>query len=162
MGKTTLLSSLLPLLSEAGLRVGVVKHAHHGFDIDHEGRDSHTIRKAGAAQIAIASKHRMAFIEEVGEREVEPLLLDALSLLRFERLDLVISEGFKRAPIPKIELYRPGISEFATLCEKDEYIIALASDSPVKLKRKIPQLDLNNVEQVAAFIIDWYKQNLKT
>lgn len=151
MGKTTLLSALLPILRKAGLRVGVVKHAHHGFDIDHEGGDSYIIRKAGAAQIAVASKNTMAFIEEVVKREVEPLLLDAWSILRPNRLDMVISEGFKRAPIPKIELYRPDLSEQPTLCEGDDYIIALTSDRPVKVQREMPQL--NNVGQISEFIL---------
>ncbi|MFT5258608.1 MAG: molybdopterin-guanine dinucleotide biosynthesis protein MobB [Saprospiraceae bacterium] len=154
-GKTTLLAKVLPLLNERGLRVGVVKHAHHQFEIDHEGRDSYLLRKAGASQIAIASQTRRAYIEELPSEEKQPELSDALALLKPGNIDLVISEGFKLAPIPKIELHRAGQGN-PLMCEQDLHIFAIAVDEKLPLSRNIPQLDLNDVESFTQFIVDWF------
>jgi molybdopterin-guanine dinucleotide biosynthesis protein MobB len=153
-GKTTLLTQLIPVLKQRGLRVGVVKHAHHNFDIDHPGKDSYEFRQAGAEQVAVASHKRIAWIKENPVDKNEPDLLDALSALDINNLDLVIAEGFKRESFAKIELHRPSLGQ-PLLCTKDKNIIALATDADVTVT-PIPQLlDLNNVDEIAEFIISY-------
>lgn len=151
-GKTTLLSNLIPLLIKRDLRVGVVKHAHHTFDMDHPGKDSYEVRQAGASQVAIASKKRIAWIKEHTEYGDEPVLPDALSALDVDSLDLVIVEGFKTEPFAKIELHRPSLGK-PLMCTKDNNIIALATDEYIAEAPAIRQLDLNNVEEIAEFIV---------
>ena len=150
-GKTTLLTKLLPLLKEEGLRVAVVKHAHHSFDIDHPGKDSYELRKAGADQILVASRQRIAFIKESPTRRNEPVLEEALALLNPNELDLVLVEGFKLAEIRKIELHRPALGN-PLLFPQDKLIIAIATDAPLKKKPSIPQLNLNKPDDIATFI----------
>lgn len=151
-GKTTLLTKLLPVLDAAGLRVGVLKHAHHDFDIDHPGKDSHDLRHAGAEQMVIASSKRMALIKERETSDNEPDLNEALALLDPSTLDLVLVEGFKREPFAKIELHRPSLGK-PLLFPKDNNIIAIAVDAPLKdIDTNIPCLDINNIEAIAHFI----------
>ncbi len=151
-GKTTLLTKLIPVLNERGLRVGIVKHAHHSFDIDHPGKDSYELRHAGAAQVAVASRERIAWIREYRDGRDDSTLQDALAALDTSSLDLVIVEGFKREHFPKIELHRPSRGK-PLLCTDDRNIIALASDERVDAAPTIPQLDLNNVNEIAGFIL---------
>ncbi len=151
-GKTTLLTQVLPLLKESGLRVGMVKHAHHSFDIDHPGKDSYELRKAGAAQMLVASRRRTALIIEAPLRQEEPQLEDALALLQSDALDLVLVEGFKLAHIPKIELHRPSMGK-ALMYPHDPDIIAIASDSPLPdIPASLVQLDLNQPREIADYI----------
>lgn len=151
-GKTTLLKRLLPLLSERGLRVGVVKHAHHGFDIDHPGKDSYELRKAGAAQMLIASRARWALmVEHVRDRE--PRLDEVLLELDQGALDLVLVEGFKEERFPKIELHRPSLGA-PLLYPRDDTIIAIATDAPLPQPTQLPLLDLNRPDEIAAFIVE--------
>ncbi len=160
-GKTTLLTRLIPVLKKRGLRIGVVKHAHHNFDIDHPGKDSYEFRRAGAEQVAVASHKRIAWIKEIQENNKEPSLSDALSALDINELDLVIAEGFKHENFAKIELHRPGLGQ-SLLCTQDKNIIALATDADVTTT-PVPQLlDLNNVDEIADFIISFVdKHNSK-
>lgn len=151
-GKTTLLKKLIPILNAHGLRTGVVKHAHHTFDIDHPGKDSYELRHAGAGQVAVASRERIAWIREYRDDREETTLLDALSALDINHLDLVIVEGFKHENFPKIELHRPALGH-PLLCAKDSSIIALAADERVVGAPDIQQLDLNNANTIADFII---------
>lgn len=157
-GKTTLLTQLIPILNQSNLRVGVVKHAHHNFDIDHPGKDSYELRQAGAEQIAVASKKRIAWIKEYKVDKDEPLLADALSALDTNDLDLVIVEGFKSESFAKIELYRPSIGK-PLMCTHDKNIIALATDAHVTATPIPKLLDLNNVHQIAEFIISHIKKS---
>lgn len=163
-GKTTLLSLLIPLLKAKGLRIGLVKHAHHTFDIDHPGKDSYQLRKAGATEIVIASRERIATITEIADKQDEPSLLEALSVMQTDNLDLVLVEGFKMEPIPKIELHRKRLKK-PYLYPEDKHIVALAEDStPVNLacsdaKHNIQCLDLNQPEKIADFIVEWLKQS---
>lgn len=151
-GKTTLLTKLLPVLRATGLRVGVLKHAHHDFDIDHPGKDSHDLRHAGAEQMVIASSKRMALIKERKTSDNEPDLNEALAILDPATLDLVLVEGFKREPFPKIELYRPALRK-PLLFPKDNNIIAIATDAPLEVAPSIiPCLDLNDIEAISEFI----------
>ena len=157
-GKTTLLTTLLPLLKKQGLRVGMVKHAHHQFDIDHPGKDSYELRKAGAQQMLVASRQRMALIVESATQQDEPVLEDALAMLIPEQLDLVLVEGFKLAAIPKIELHRSSLGK-PLMYPHDKHIIAIASDEPLDiLDSKITQLNLNQTQEIAEFILHTFMQ----
>lgn len=153
-GKTTLLTGLLPLLRARGLRVGVVKHAHHAFDMDQPGKDSHTLRESGASQIVVASSQRIASIEEQPTRGREPHLADALARINPADIDLVIAEGFKAECFPKIELHRPSMGK-PLLCRQDNNIIAVASDEALDLPDGVLALDLNAQQDIADFVISW-------
>jgi len=155
-GKTTLLSKLIPLLKGRGLRLALLKHAHHSFDIDQPGKDSYTLRRAGADQVLIASSHRVAIIKERSEASREPRLADILPCVDTRALDLVLVEGFKREPIPKVELYRPSLGK-PMIHADDPHVIAVASDVPFSLARDLPHLDLNRPEEILDFVLDWYE-----
>jgi molybdopterin-guanine dinucleotide biosynthesis protein B len=150
VGKTTLLIKLLPILKQHGLRVGIIKHAHHDFDIDHPGKDSYELRKAGATQMLVGSRQRFALVVERNAAQ-EPHLSDFMPHLLQEHLDMVLVEGFKPALIPKIEVHRPGLRK-PLLCLQDESFIAVASDERIDAL-PIPQLDLNDTESIADFVI---------
>lgn len=153
-GKTTLLTHLLPLLKLKGLRVGVVKHAHHRFDIDYPGKDSYELRLAGASQMLVASRKRMAWVKESLENRPEPVLEEALLALETEHLDLVLVEGFKQAAIPKIELHRPALGK-PLMYPAMPNIIAIATDAPLTDKNiSLPLLNLNQPIEIAGFIIE--------
>ncbi len=152
-GKTTLLKRLLPLLSARGLRVGMVKHAHHSFDVDHPGKDSYELRKSGAAQMLVASRARWALVVEQ-PRDREPRLDEVLLELDQAALDLILVEGFKDERFAKIELHRPSLRR-PLLFPQDDSIIAVASDAPLDDPTELPQLDLNRPEDIAAFIVDY-------
>lgn len=150
-GKTTLLRRLLPLLKARGLRVGVVKHAHHSFDTDLPGKDSYELRKAGAAQMLVASRRRWALVTETANAR-EPRLEDALRHLDQSALDLVLVEGFKAESFPKIELHRPSLG-FPLLCREDRSIIAVATDVPLATDPGVPRLDLNRPREIVEFML---------
>ncbi len=159
-GKTTLLVKLLSIFTKQSLRVGVVKHAHHTFEIDYPGKDSYELRKAGASQVLIASKKRWALIVENPAKEDKSLNAH-LKNLDQENLDLVLIEGFKPEVIPKIELYRPSLRK-PLLFPEDNSIIAIATDAELPQSTQLPLLDLNNPEQIAEFIIDRFLHNAQT
>ena len=147
-GKTTVLVRLVPLLAGRGLRVSTVKHAHHGFDIDHPGKDSYRHRGAGATEVLVASAKRWALIHELHEAP-EPELAELLA--RMTPVDLVLIEGFKRDPHPKLEIWRRSNGK-PLLCPDDPHIVAVASDEPVE-GLPVPRLDLNDPDALARFII---------
>jgi len=152
-GKTTLLLKILPLLKARGIRVGMIKHAHHQFEIDHPEKDSYRLRKeGGVSQMLVASRKRWVLMTETDEFD-EPYL-DAL-LPQFEQslLDLILVEGFKHEAFPKLEVHRPSLGRHL-LCLEDENIIAVASDAPVNAVNHLPLLDINAPEQITQFIID--------
>ena len=157
-GKTTLLTRLLPLLKLRGIRIGVVKHAHHRFDIDYPGKDSYELRLAGASQMLVASRKRIAWVKESQENRPEPVLEEALQVLETEHLDLVLVEGFKQAAIPKIELHRPALGKplmYPTMSN----IIAIATDAPLTDKNiNLPILNLNQPDEIAEFIVETFLQ----
>ncbi len=157
-GKTTLLTRLLPLLQQAGLRVAVVKHAHHSFEVDQPGKDSWALRHAGAAQTLVASRRRAALITEFDPPHGEPPLRELLPMLDPARLDLILVEGFKREVFPKIELHRPALGR-PLLCGRLPHIIAVASDAPLRLPRPLPLLDLNDPAAIAGFIIGFHRHH---
>ncbi|WP_416410908.1 molybdopterin-guanine dinucleotide biosynthesis protein MobB [Pantoea sp. App145] len=149
-GKTTLLEKVIPLLKAQGIRPGLIKHTHHHMDIDTPGKDSYLLRKAGAAQVIVASNQRWALMCETPD---EPLNLEQLaSCMDKSMLDLVLVEGFKDEPIAKIVLWRAGVKgEMEDLL--DEHVIAVASDADLELP--ITSLDINQPEQIAEFIGQW-------
>ena len=151
-GKTTLLVALIPLLRQKGLRVALIKHAHHDFDIDTPGKDSYELRKAGASQVVVASARRMAYIRE-SEPVGDPPLEDLINTLDTGHVDLVLVEGFRHVPFPKIELHRPALKH-DLIFPGDASVIAVASDEAVDTGG-LPRLDINNPEDVMRFIIDW-------
>lgn len=151
-GKTTLLIQLIPLLAQQGVRVAMIKHAHHDFDIDTPGKDSHELRKAGASQVLIASDRRSALMTEYPALQ-EPQLEALVAALDPEATDLVLVEGFRHIPFCKIELHRPALGH-PLLCRQDKNIIAVATDASLD-GIAVAQLDLNNAGAVTAFIIDW-------
>ncbi|ENM8381171.1 bifunctional molybdopterin-guanine dinucleotide biosynthesis adaptor protein MobB/molybdopterin molybdotransferase MoeA [Vibrio sp. Vb0937] len=155
-GKTTLLEALLPKLTEAGLRIGMLKHAHHNFDVDKPGKDSYRLRKAGASQMLIASRNRFALMTETPEAEAEFEYL----LTRFDEdmLDVVLVEGCKNIAFPKIELHREEVGK-PWLYPNDENIIAIASDGG-ELDSELPQMNINDLEAIAQFVIQ-YVQDAK-
>ncbi len=152
-GKTALLKKLLPRLTAQGLRIGMIKHAHHRFDIDHPGKDSFELRKAGAEQMLIASGSRWALMTDTPDREEEdPDLMELLARLDTDTLDLVLVEGFKTQPFNKIELQRPSLGK-PLLYPTDSSIIAVATDAPLAEETTLPLLDLNDPAAIAHFII---------
>ncbi|HEY3487261.1 MAG TPA: molybdopterin-guanine dinucleotide biosynthesis protein B [Gammaproteobacteria bacterium] len=158
VGKTTLLLKLLPLLCERGLCVGMIKHAHHNFDIDKPGKDSFELRKAGAQQMLVTSNQRWALMVE-REYEQEPKLDEHIAHLDYATLDLILVEGFKHGRFPKIELHRPALHK-PLLFPEDEFIVAVASDSPLILPDHIERLDLNDEIQIMNFICSRFLSHL--
>ncbi|QDX81026.1 molybdopterin-guanine dinucleotide biosynthesis protein B [Denitratisoma sp. DHT3] len=147
-GKTTLLEAVIALMTNRGLKVSLVKHAHHGFDIDRPGKDSWRHREAGAGEIALITDKRWVLMHEA--RNEEPPRLDDI-LRRMSPCDLVLLEGFKRAAHPKIEVHRPILGKPPVWTE-DCDIVAVASDAAIDCP--LPRLDLNDPEQVAGFILE--------
>lgn len=156
-GKTTLLIELIPLLNNTNLRLGVIKHTHHKVDVDHPGKDSYLLRKAGASRVLLASSKRWALMVEE-ESEVEPELEDLLSRLDTSCLDLVLVEGFRHLCFPKIELHRPVLGK-PLLFPEDPSIIALATDESPPSDLRLPCLDLNNPMMIRDFILRWLGQS---
>ena len=154
-GKTTLLTRLIPILNRQGLKIGLVKHAHHRFDIDHPGKDSYELRKAGACEMLVASAKRWALVHESQERTGDPVLEELLPHLSLEELDLVLVEGFKHESLPKIELHRPSLGK-PYLFPNVPGIIALATDLAPREDIEIPVLDLNKINEIAEFIMGKY------
>lgn len=152
-GKTSLLKKLLPLLQAHGLRVGMVKHTHHDFDIDQPGKDSYELRKAGASQMLIASGRRWALMVETETRE-DPELQQMIDQLDQASLDLILVEGFKHVAFPKIELHRNALGK-PLLYPRDPNIVAFACDGEPPQDLPLPRLDLNEPRRIADFIIDW-------
>jgi molybdopterin-guanine dinucleotide biosynthesis protein B len=146
-GKTTLVEGIIPILVGAGYRIAVVKHAHHAFDIDHPGKDSWRHRKAGAAEVLVTSGQRWALMHEL-RTEAEPTL--AQHLTRLSPCDLVLVEGFKREPMPKLEVHRRATGK-PVLFEGDGNIVAIATDEP--LASDLPQFALEDHAGIAAFIL---------
>lgn len=150
-GKTTLLTALIPILKHRGLRIGLIKHSHHNFQIDQLGKDSFRLREAGASPVMLVSTHRRAIITEITPAR-EPTLDDELKFFDQSELDLLLVEGFKAEPFPKIELHRASLKQ-ALLYQSDTDIIAIATDATLELSRDLTQLNINQPEMIAEFIL---------
>ena len=153
-GKTTLLKQLIPLLREQGLRLAIIKHSHHDFEIDHPGKDSYELHHAGSLQTLITSKYRSALISENPAHQ-EPDFQTTLQQLDLSNIDLVLVEGFRdEKSLARIELHRPSI-EKPLIHPQAQNIIAVASDEPINTH--LPVLDLNHLEEICNFILNWLK-----
>ena len=157
-GKTTLLKKLIPVLKERGLRIGLAKHAHHGFEIDIPGKDSYELRKAGASQVIVGSQLRWAHIVETPEQPSKPSLASLISKFDQDSLDLILIEGFKLENIPKIEVYRSELGK-GRLANDQSNFIAVATDDKLSDDEKLPVLDLNHIEEIADFILKQINKN---
>jgi molybdopterin-guanine dinucleotide biosynthesis adapter protein len=153
-GKTTLLIQLIPVLTQMGLRVGLIKHSHHSFQIDHPGKDSFELRQAGASPVMIVSSHRRAIITEIMPAK-EPSLDEELQYFDQSELDLILVEGFKSEKFPKIELHRPSL-EKPFLYPNDPNIIAIASDCRLQIPSYLTQLDINLPQSIADYIMNHF------
>ena len=146
-GKTTLIEKLIPRFAGAGLRVSLIKHAHHTFDVDQPGKDSYRHRHAGASEVLVTSSRRWVLMHEL-RGAAEPSFEEQLKKLL--PCDIVIVEGFKHASIPKLEVWRRATGE-PLLHPNDRHIVAVASDS--KFETKLPLLDLNDDAAISSFIL---------
>ena len=155
-GKTTLIEQVIPEITRRGLKVSVIKHAHHGFDIDKPGKDSYRHRDAGATEVLITSPERWALIHELRDAP-EPPLPELLA--RMEPVDLVLIEGQKHLQIPKIEVWRPALGRTPRYGE-DPCVIAVATDAMEDLAGacSLPVLNLDAVESVADFVLAQWRQ----
>ena len=146
-GKTTLIEKLIPLFVERGLKVSLIKHAHHTFDVDQPGKDSYRHRHAGCTEVLVSSSRRWALVHEL-RGAIEPGFGELLE--RLSPCDLVLIEGFKRERVPKLEVYRAVTGE-PLLHPQDHDIVAIASDQ--RIDTRLPQFDLNDAPGIAAFVL---------
>ncbi len=147
-GKTTLIEKLVPLLTGHGLRISLIKHAHHGFDVDRPGKDSYRHREAGCSEVLVSSSNRWALMHEL--RGAPEPSFDEL-VARLSPCDLVLVEGFKREPIPKLEVHRAANPGAAPIFPHDPHIVGIATDVP--LVTQLPVFPLEEVESIAKFVI---------
>ncbi|TMH36466.1 MAG: molybdopterin-guanine dinucleotide biosynthesis protein B [Betaproteobacteria bacterium] len=146
-GKTTLIDRLVPRFTSRGLTVSLVKHAHHEFDIDQPGKDSFLHREAGCEEVLITSSARWALMHELhGAKE---LSVDE-AIARISPCDLLLIEGFKTAPIPKLEIYRRSLGK-PLLHPDDPHILAIASDGA--LTTLLPHFEIDDVDDISAFVL---------
>ncbi len=157
-GKTTLLEQLIPILKQQGVRVGLIKHSHHNFQIDQSGKDSFRLRAAGASPVMLVSTHRRVIITGIGSNQ-EPNLNEELKLFDQSQVDLVLVEGFKAEPFPKIELHRSSLKQ-PLLYPNDPDIIAIASDELLELPEHLPNLDINQPQMIVDFILKEFMERL--
>jgi molybdopterin-guanine dinucleotide biosynthesis protein B len=152
-GKTHLVERLIPALKLRGLRVSVVKHAHHKFDIDHPGKDTYRHREAGAFEVVVASDKRLALMREFEQ----PARLSVHHLLAelYDGVDWVLVEGFKESNLLKLEIWRADAGKPARYPE-DDFIVAIATDSPDRMPEPTlrPVLDLNDPDAIAQWLVD--------
>ena len=147
-GKTTLIEQLIPRFVAMGLKVSLIKHAHHGFDIDKPGKDSYRHREAGASEVLLTSNQRWVLMHEL-RGELEPTLEEQIKLL--SPCDLALVEGYKTNDlIPKLEVYRPSVGK-PPIHPEHPNIVAVASDAPVATA--LPVLDINDPDAIARFIV---------
>jgi len=142
-----MIENLIPLLAQQGFRVSVIKHAHHAFDVDKPGKDSFRHRQAGASEVLVSSGARWALMHEL-RGEAEPELPQLL--MRLSPCDLVLVEGFKQQPIPKIEIHRKATGQ-ALLYPDDRHIVAIATDA--QIESALPRFGLDDHAAIMDFIL---------
>lgn len=152
-GKTTLMRRLIPELSNRDIRCAVVKHAHHEFDIDYPGKDSYELRKAGANQVLVGSGERWALVTET-RTGADAKLPDFLQHLAIVDIDLILVEGFRDTPFPKIEVHRHALQR-ELFYPTDEFIIAIATDIPDSHRHRIPAFDIERVDTLGDFLVEY-------
>lgn len=150
-GKTTLIEKLIPELVKRGCRVATIKHNKHGFDIDHEGKDSWRHKKAGACATVIACPTQVALIEDIGRDYTLGEIRDNY----IKGADVILAEGYKGNPFPKIEVFRSGLKR-ELLCGKEDNLLAVASD--VRLDIGVPCFDINDIQRIADLIENQLKK----
>ena len=146
-GKTTLIEKLIPLFVKRGVKVSLIKHAHHHFDVDKPGKDSYRHRHAGCSEVLVASSKRWALMHELRD-EREPYLQELIR--HISPCDLLLVEGFKWEQVPKLVVHRESVGE-PLMDLNDPYIIAVASDA--RIETALPQYDLDDVEGIATCIL---------
>ena len=146
-GKTGLMERLVTEITGRGFTVSTVKHAHHTFDVDHPGKDSHRHRVAGATEVLLASRNRIALMHELRDEDEPPL---SALLRRLSPVDLVLVEGYKRDPHPKVEAHRAETGN-PLIAPDDPTVRAVAADVPLTLDR--PVFDLNDTQAIADFVL---------
>ncbi|WP_231889164.1 molybdopterin-guanine dinucleotide biosynthesis protein MobB [Mangrovibacter phragmitis] len=147
-----MLKKVIPLLRDAGIRPGLIKHTHHDMDVDTPGKDSYELRKAGALQTLVVSARRWVLMTETPDN-TDVDLFSLAKKLDPAMVDLILAEGFKHESVPKILLYR---SMTGHKLEIDEYVVAIATDTPLDVT--VPQLDINDPAAVVQFIVRWMQQ----
>ena len=148
-GKTTLIEQLIPRFVSRGVRVSLIKHAHHTFDVDQPGKDSYRHRHAGAGEVLVTSSRRWVLMHELRGRR-EPALEDQLAIL--SPCDLALVEGYKASAIPKLEVHRPAHGR-PLMFPENPHIVALASDVPIETS--LPLFDLNDYDRIAGFVMTY-------
>jgi molybdopterin-guanine dinucleotide biosynthesis adapter protein len=146
-GKTTLIEKLIPLFVERGLKVSLIKHAHHSFDVDQPGKDSYRHRHAGCTEVLLSSSRRWALVHEL-RGAPEPGFEELVA--KIAPCDLLLVEGFKREKLPKLEVYRAVTGE-ALLHPQDPDIVGIASDR--KMDAPLPWMHLDDAPSIASFIL---------
>ncbi len=148
-GKTTMIEQVIPRFVAAGLRVSLIKHAHSGFDVDLPGKDSFRHRAAGCSEVLVTSAERWALMHEM-RGEPEATLEEQIA--RMSRCDLLLIEGYKRYPMPKLEIYRKANGKLS-LYPEDQHIVAVATDT--LLQTNLPQFDLVDYAGITAFLLEF-------
>lgn len=157
-GKTTLLEKIIPILNRHGLRIAIIKHAHHQFDVDIPGKDSYKLRKSGAQQVLVASRKRWALMVETPDNSKDPSLWKLIEQLNQQNIDLILVEGFKNETFDKIELHRASLKH-PLLYQNDPNIIAIACDAETERPIPIPRLNLDEPQRIVDFIIKHIQEN---
>ena len=148
-GKTTLIEQLIPRLVKRGLKVSMIKHAHHSFDVDQPGKDSYRHRQAGCSEVMVVSDRRWVIMHEL-RGEPEPALEDQIG--RISPCELLLVEGHKHHPLPKLEVWRSENGK-PLLHPEDGHIVAIASD--IALETKLPRFDLDDYDDIGDFILSY-------
>jgi molybdopterin-guanine dinucleotide biosynthesis protein B len=156
-GKTTLLIKLLPILKDKGIKVGLIKHAHHQFEIDVEGKDSYELRKSGAEQVLVTSKNRWALLSDRTAPK-EPELQNELKRFNLDELDIMLIEGFKHECFHKIEIHRPDVGK-PLIYPDDKNIIAFISPVSFSANTPLPTINIDDIDSVAEFVINYLEAN---
>ena len=154
-GKTTLLTELIPELNLHGLRLAVIKHSHHNFEVDRQGKDSYRFREAGADTVVLISPFRRAIITEFSGT-IEPNLEAEITALQHRQLDIILVEGFKQSRYPKLELHRQSLKQ-PMLYPHDPDIIGVASDTLLELPVHLALLDINDKNECVKFVLQFIK-----
>ncbi len=152
-GKTTLIEQVIPRFVSTGLKVSLIKHAHHRFDVDHPGKDSFRHRAAGCSEVLVTSGERWALMHEA-RGEPEATLEEQIA--RMSACDLLLIEGYKYYPLPKLEIFRAANGK-PLLYPEDGHIVAVATDTPVQCR--LPQFGLDDYDAIAAFVLDTVELN---
>jgi molybdopterin-guanine dinucleotide biosynthesis adapter protein len=147
-GKTTLVAKLIPSITARGLTVSTLKHAHHAFDVDQPGKDSYMHRMAGATEVLVSSQNRFALMREL--RGAPELALPEL-LAKLTPVDLVIIEGYKRDPHPKLEVFRAGVAK-PLIHPDDPHVVAIASDVALP-EMRVPRVPLDDTEAIIDILL---------